>query len=175
MARLTPQRLYASEQAPVNHCLNYNMVQLNVAFESSVNLTVWQVICTMFQHLSGKREWEQRQGPPICVAIYSTWVASSKDTVGRNVRAWCLSGISCQKVVKIYRQRFILKRPGLANEVSRFVGYGFLSHLIPFTCFPSHSITVCVFPMLPWTQSSPEATLNFYFVSQSGHFIYLPL
>lgn len=82
MARLTPQKPYASGQDPVNHCLNYSMVQLNVAFESSVNLMVWQVICTMFQHLRGKREWEQRQRPPICIAVYSTWVAGSKDTVG---------------------------------------------------------------------------------------------
>lgn len=88
MARLTPQKPYESEQAPLNHCLNYSMVQLNVAFETSVKLMVWQVICTMFQHLRGKREWEQRQRPPICIAIYSAWVAS-KDTVGDQWEGMC--------------------------------------------------------------------------------------
>lgn len=60
-----------------------------------------------------------------------TWVASSKDTVGdqweRNVMDLCMSGITCQKVGKIYRQRSIMKRPGLVNEVSMFVGYGSFS------------------------------------------------
>lgn len=39
----------------------------------------------------------------------------------------CMSGITCQKVGKIYRQRSIMKRPGLVNEVSMFVGYGSFS------------------------------------------------
>lgn len=45
----------------------------------------------------------------------------------------CMSGITCQKAGKIYRQRSIMKRPGLVNEFSMFVGYGSffstLSHL----------------------------------------------
>lgn len=35
-----------------------------------------------------------------------------------------MSGITCQKLVKIYKQRSIMKRPELVNEVSRFVSYG---------------------------------------------------
>lgn len=35
-----------------------------------------------------------------------------------------MSGITCQKMGKIYRLRSIMKRPGLVNEVSMFVGYG---------------------------------------------------
>lgn len=42
----------------------------------------------------------------------------------------CMSGITCQKVWKIYRQRSIMKRPGLVNEVSMFVGYGSFFHFI---------------------------------------------
>ena len=37
----------------------------------------------------------------------------------------CMSAITCQKAGgMIYRQRSIMKRPGLVNENSMFVGYG---------------------------------------------------
>lgn len=52
----------------------------------------------------------------------------------------CMSGITCQKVGEIYRLRFITKRPGLANEVPMFMGYGSFLPLC-YTCFLSHSIT----------------------------------
>lgn len=55
-----------------------------------------------------------------------------------------MSGITCQKAGKIYRQRSIMKRPGLVNEFSMFVGYGSFfptsSHLFSL----SHSVTVYV-------------------------------
>lgn len=42
----------------------------------------------------------------------------------------CMSGIACQRAGKIYRLRFIMKRPGLVNEVSMFVGYGSFFHFV---------------------------------------------
>lgn len=50
--------------------------------------------------------------------------------MGRNVVDLYMSGITCQKVGKIYRQRSIMKRPGLVNEVSMFVGYGSFFHFV---------------------------------------------
>lgn len=80
------------------------------------------------------------QRPPIGTAIYSTWVASSEDTVGDRWEGmfWIYA---CQvspvkKVGKIYRQRYIMKRPGLVNEVSMVVAlFSTSSHLFSLLLF----------------------------------------
>lgn len=105
--------------------------------EGCASLTAWQVICAAFKRPLGRRRARAlTQRPPICTAVWSTWVASSKKysgrSVGRNVMDLCMSGIACQRVGKIYRQRSIMKRPGPVNELSMFVAYASLftsSHL----------------------------------------------
>lgn len=66
--------------------------------------------------------------PPVRAAVWSSWAAAgqpgySGSSAGRSVMDLCMSGIACQKEVKIYRQR-----PRPVNALSRFVACFF--HLL---------------------------------------------
>lgn len=81
-----------------NSNLQFHTVHLSM-FEGLASLTVQQFVWNMFKHPRGQRRVTALvQRPSICTTIYSSWVVSSKDTVGRNVMDLCMSGITCQKV-----------------------------------------------------------------------------